>query len=227
MMTNSKAPEREDIETLLPWFAAGTLSRRDAARVEEALANDNELSRQFEMVREELGETIRLNESLGAPSARAMARLFEKIDAEPARKPSAVSGFASRMSEFFGSLSPRTLAWSGAAAALAIVLQAGIITGVLMQDRAHEGTFRTVSYEAGAPAAAQGTFALIRFAPQASAADIEKFLHDNKFAIVDGPNGGLYRVRVAVTGLPKDELARIVKQLQDNKSVGLALPAQQ
>lgn len=225
MMTKSKAPE-QDIETLLPWFAAGTLSRRDAARVEEALANDNELSRQFELVREELGETIRLNESLGAPSARAMARLFEKIDAEPVRKPSAASGFASRMSEFFAGLSPRTLAWSGAAAALAIVLQAGIITGVLLQDRAREGTFSTVSYEAGAPAAAQGTYALVRFAPQASAADIEKFLQDNKFAIVDGPNGGMYRVRVAVTGLPKEELARIVKQLQDNKAVGLALPAQ-
>ena len=31
----------EDVELLLPWHAAGTLSRRDAARVEQALANDN------------------------------------------------------------------------------------------------------------------------------------------------------------------------------------------
>lgn len=227
MMTNGKAPEREDIESLLPWFAAGTLSRKEAARVEEALAADRELSRQFEMVREELGETIRLNESLGAPSARAMARLFEKIDAEPVRKPASALGLTSRLSEFFGSLSPRTLAWSGAAAALAIVLQAGIITGVLLQDRAQEGTFRTVSYEAGLPAGGQGSFALVRFSPQATAADIEKFLQDNKFAIVDGPNGGMYRVRVAVTGLPKEELARVVKRLQDDKAVGLALPAQQ
>ena len=226
MMTNGKMSEREDVESLLPWFAAGTLSRKDAARVEEALASDMELSRQFERVREELGETIRLNESLGAPSARAMARLFEKIDAEPVRKPSAATGFVSRMSEFFGNLSPRTLAWSGAAAALAIVLQAGVIAGVLMQDRAREGGYRTVSYETAAPAAAQGSFALVRFAPQATAADIEKFLQDNKFAIVDGPNGGLYRVRVAVTGLPKEELARVVKQLQSNKAVGTVLPAQ-
>src|ERR1700730_17644110 len=80
--TNTKAPQRQDIEALLPWHAAGTLSRRDAERVEAALDNDNELARQYEMVREELGETIRLNETLGAPSARAMERLMAAIDAD-------------------------------------------------------------------------------------------------------------------------------------------------
>ena len=38
-----------------------------------APANDNELAARYELVRKELGEAIRLNESLGAPSARAMA----------------------------------------------------------------------------------------------------------------------------------------------------------
>ncbi|NWG25816.1 MAG: zf-HC2 domain-containing protein, partial [Pseudorhodoplanes sp.] len=108
MMTSNNLPEREDIESLLPWFAAGTLSRRDAARVEQALADDDELSRRFALVREELGETIRLNESLGAPSVRAMKTLFEKIDAEPARRPAASVSLMTRMSEFFGGLSPRT-----------------------------------------------------------------------------------------------------------------------
>ena len=37
--------ERHEIETLLPWYAAGTLSRRDADRVEQALADDCELAR--------------------------------------------------------------------------------------------------------------------------------------------------------------------------------------
>ena len=88
MNTNTKLPEREEIEAMLPWFAAGTLSRRDAARVEAALKSDTELSRRFELVREELGETIRLNEDLGAPSSRALKSLFEKIDAEaPRRRP--------------------------------------------------------------------------------------------------------------------------------------------
>ena len=74
--------EREEIETLLPWHAAGTLGRRDADRVERALSQDPELTQRFGLVREELSETIHLNETLGAPSARAMDRLFAAIDAE-------------------------------------------------------------------------------------------------------------------------------------------------
>ena len=77
-----KVDDREEIESLLPWHAAGTLSRRDAERVEQALAGDPELARRFETVREELAETIHLNESLGTPSARAMEKLFNAIEAE-------------------------------------------------------------------------------------------------------------------------------------------------
>ena len=39
-------------------------------------------------------------------------------------------------------------------------------------------------------------------------------------SVVSGPAaGGLYRVRVAVTGIPKGELARVVKQLQQDKTI--------
>ena len=62
--------ERHEIETLLPWHAAGTLSRRDADRVEQALADDCELARRYDLVRQELVDTIHLNETLGIPSAR-------------------------------------------------------------------------------------------------------------------------------------------------------------
>src|SRR5262245_59203338 len=72
MSTINKEPERHEIEALLPWHAAGTLSRRDADRVEQALADDRELARRYDLVREELAETIYLNETLSAPSARAM-----------------------------------------------------------------------------------------------------------------------------------------------------------
>jgi len=71
--------ERQKIERLLPWHAAGTLSRRDTDRVEQALADDPELARRYDLVRQELAETIHLNERLGAPSARAMEKLFAAI----------------------------------------------------------------------------------------------------------------------------------------------------
>jgi anti-sigma-K factor RskA len=83
----NKEPERHEIEALLPWYAAGTLSRRDADRVEQALASDRELARRYDLVREEFAETIHLNETLAAPSARAMEKLFAAIDAEEARAP--------------------------------------------------------------------------------------------------------------------------------------------
>ena len=74
--------ERYEIEALLPWHAAGTLSCRDADRVEQALAGDPELARRYDLVRQELAETIHLNETLGVPSACAMEKLFAAIDAE-------------------------------------------------------------------------------------------------------------------------------------------------
>jgi hypothetical protein len=77
--------KRDEIETLLPWYAAGTLSRSDADRVEQALASDQELAQCFELIRKELAETIYLNETLGAPSQRAAEKLFAAIDAEDAQ----------------------------------------------------------------------------------------------------------------------------------------------
>ncbi len=220
MNTDTKLPERDEIEAMLPWFAAGTLSRKDAARVEAALKADNELSQRFELVREELGETIRLNEDLGAPSSRALKSLFAKIDAEPARRPAASFDLAGRVSSFIASFAPRTLAYAGAVAALAIVLQAGVITS-LVSNRGGDANYKTVSVDPG-----QGAFALVRFQPNATAGDITKFLEDNKAVVVDGPKNGMYRIRLAVTGMPKEELARIIKQLQDNKNVGFVAPVQ-
>jgi anti-sigma-K factor RskA len=216
----NKAPEREEIESLLPWYAAGTLSRRDNARVEQALANDNELARQFEMVREELGETIRVNETLGAPSARAMTALFEKIDAEPARAPAAASfNLMARVSEFMASFSPRTLAYAGGVAAIALMLQAGVI-GTLIGERT--GTAPDLASAPASVTATQGVEALIRFSPQANAAEIAEFLNANKATIVGGPADGFFRVRVPAK---KEQTAEIVKKLGESKVVGFAVPA--
>jgi hypothetical protein len=96
------------------------------------------------------------------------------------------------------------------AAVLAILVQASFMAGVTLNET-----------KTGTTAPDAGTFALIRFAPQASADEVAKFLETNKLSIASGPAaGGLYKVRVAVTGIPKAELARIVKTLQEDKVVG-------
>ena len=73
---------RDRLADLVDRHAAGTLDRCDAECVEQALAEDSELARRYELVREELAETIRVNEMLGAPSSRATEKLFTAIDAE-------------------------------------------------------------------------------------------------------------------------------------------------
>ncbi len=240
MNTIDKEAPGQDIEELLPWHAAGTLSHRDAQRVEQALAEDPELARRYALVREELGETIHLNETLGAPSARAMETLFAKIDAEPARAPAASLNLGARISGFFAGLTPRKLAWSTSAAAVVLLLQAGVIANLVLiepQQAHYETASAPPSTTLKAPqnttlrslpsASAESALVLIRFAPQASFDDVNKFLEANKLSIVAGPvPGGLYKVRVSENALPKDELIRIMKKLQESKLVGFIVTTQ-
>ena len=215
---SEKADDRQEIENLLPWHAVGTLSRRDAERVERALAGDHELARRFDLVREELAETIHLNESLGAPSARALEKLFAAIDAEGAtvRRPSFSFDLRTRVSEFFAAFAPRTLAYAGAAAALVILLQAGVIGSMVMKGE--QKNFDTASAPPQAPVDSIDLY--VSFVPKATTEDVSKFLHDHEANIVDGPKaGGTYTVRFAVTGMPKQELARLLKEMQQNRNV--------
>jgi anti-sigma-K factor RskA len=212
-----EAPERQEIESLLPWHATGTLSRRDSLRVEQALADDRDLARHYDVVREELNETIHLNESLGAPSARAMERLFAAIEAEAPAPRKSTFDLAGRISEFLSGFSPRTLAWSATAAAVAILLQAAVLTSVVIKDHQTGQNFGLASQATG-----DGTVAVVRFSPQASVAEITKFLDAHKAVMVDGPNmqkGGLYSIRLAVTGLPKAELIKLVQRMQAESKI--------
>ena len=214
----NKEPERHEIEALLPWHAAGTLNRRDADRVEQALAGDRELARRYDLVREELAETIHLNETLGAPSARAMEKLFAAIDAEEARSPRRKRSLdlGGRISELLSSLTPRTLAWSAAAAIIAIFVQAVVIAAVVVKEQG------VPSGPGLASAPSEGSFAVVRFAPQATANDISNFLGAYKATLVEGPlnmGGQLYRIRLSETKLPKDEVGKIVRQMQSESKV--------
>ncbi|HEY5167154.1 MAG TPA: hypothetical protein VII80_05045 [Pseudolabrys sp.] len=228
MAVRKKMLEQEpsEIEMLLPWHAAGTLNARDARRIDEALARDPELAKQYAAIREEYAETIHLNESLGAPSARAVQKLFAAIDGEPARKPSASLNISVRVAEFFASLSPRTLAWSASLGALALLLQAGVIGAVLMKDQT--APFQTASLSTSEPATrALGPEAppraLVRFAPDARVADITALLDSYQASIVDGAKGGMFRLQFGNRAMAKDEIASLMSKLQNEKIVSLAV----
>lgn len=228
MAVRKKMLEQEpsEIEMLLPWHAAGTLNARDARRIDEALARDPELAKQYAPIREEYAETIHLNESLGAPSARAMQKLFAAIDGEPARKPSASLDISARVAEFFASLSPRTLAWSVSLGALALLLQAGVIGAVLMKNQT--APYQTASLSTSEPVTrALGPEAppraLVRFAPDARVADITALLDSYQASIVDGAKGGMFRLQFGNRAMAKDEIASLMSKLQNEKIVSLAV----
>jgi anti-sigma factor RsiW len=228
MATRKKMLEQEpgEMEMLLPWHAAGTLNARDARRVDEALARDPELARQYAAIRDEYAETIGLNESLGAPSVRAMQKLFAAIDAEPARKPSASLNVSARVAGFFAKLSPRTLAWSASLGALALLLQAGVIGAVLVKNQ--PATYQTASLSTNEPITrALGPEAppraLVRFAPEARVADITALLDTYQASIVDGAKGGLFRLQFGNKAMTKDEISALMSKLQNEKIVSLAV----
>jgi anti-sigma factor RsiW len=227
MMAMKKILEQEpsEIEMLLPWHAAGTLNARDAKRVEDALADDPDLARQYAAIREEYAETIGLNESLGAPSARAMTKLFGAIDGEPVRKASLSQNITSRFSGFFARLSPRTLAWSASFGALALLLQAGVIGAVLMKNQ-QPASFQTASLSTDGPITRslgpEAPRALVRFAPDARVADINALLETYQASIVDA-HGGMFRLQFGTRAMSKEDIATLMNKLKGEKIVNLAV----
>jgi anti-sigma-K factor RskA len=225
-MTYSDAGRQErsepsEIEALLPWYAAGTLRRRDRQRVEEALRKEPDLADMVDLVREELAETILLNETLGAPPPQVAERLMAAIDAEALAARRRVRGVAaSWLTGFFASLSPRTMAVAASFATLAIALQAVMLVGIFTKPQTAVPGGVSVEHR-------NGTFAMVRFARQASAAEITNFLQNYQAALVDGPTpGGLYRVRIAMTSLAKEELARVVARMRQERVVESAEPSE-
>jgi len=220
--------EPGDVEALLPWHAAGTLSARDIRRVEEALALDPDLAKQYAVIRDEYVETISLNESLGAPSVGALQKLFAAIDAEPALSvPIARLGLGARISQFFSDLSPRTLAAAGAVGAFVVLLQAGVIAAMLAKDDGGQ-SFRTASHSApDAPltrglAVESGPQALVRFAPEARMSDISTFLDTYQATIVSVSRNGLFRLRFD----QHKDFPGLLGKLQSEAIVNLAVPAE-
>ena len=230
MMAASKKIAEQDpteIELLLPWHAAGTLNARDARKVDDELARDPELAKQYAVIREEYAGTIELNETLGAPSARAMQKLFAAIDAEPARKPSTSLNIATRIFGFFASLSPRTLAWSAGLAAVALLVQAGFIGTVLLDNR--PSSFQTASLSMNDQpitrdlSATPPLRALVRFAPDARVDDVTALLDKYQASIIGGGKAGMFRVQFANGSVSKDEFTNLLSRLQNEKAVSLAV----
>ena len=66
---------------------------------------------------------------------------------------------------------------------------------------------------------------MVRFTREASAAEITRFLENYQATLVDGPKpGGVYRVRITMKTLAKEEFSRIVSRMRHEPVVESADP---
>ncbi len=84
-------PELDEIQLLLPWYAAGTLQPADKARVEAALATDPALRASLSRIEEEREEDVQLNQSLPPPRSAQLDALMRRIESDAPRRDRSVA----------------------------------------------------------------------------------------------------------------------------------------
>ena len=225
MTDDRNSHDAEGFAFLLPFYANGTLSAEDRARVEAALAGDADLRAELEEVR----AIQALVHDGGAELARAgdeaspqrLKALLSRIEAEsPPARAAPRRNLMGRRDVASGALArPPARFWKpafAAAAALAVV-QLGVIA---YQARPHGDYVSLSGPQTAAPAAKPGTL-LLRLAPDARWADVQALLASHGLTIVGGPHGDVLDLAVAA-GAPTPDL---IAQLRASPLVAFAGPA--
>jgi hypothetical protein len=227
--TDEKLSEQNEIEALLPWYAAGTLEPGDMRRVEAWLSEHPDAAQNLALVREEQQAAIAAGEARGAPSAGALDRLMQALPDSPARGAStrAIRGNAAGwLSRLFGGAPGAGYRWAGAAAAVLILVQAAALGIVVTQQGPGGARYQAATGEDAGTA--PGTRALVKFSDNATAAEISRFLDTAGVEIVGGPRpGGVYVVRVSPDTLNDAERdAKLKELLAAGKIITFAVPAE-
>ena len=191
--------EREEIEMLLPWYVSGRLDAADRAKVDAWLKREPALARQLALVQSEQTEAIRSNEAVTIPATVTVARAMEHAQTPRVTAHGILNGFLNTVRAFFATPTANGVRWATAAAAIVILAQ-GLAMGALVNRQA-SSSYQTAS-GGTALVAANGRFALVRFADQASVKSVGDALAQLKIGVVDGPRpGNLFRVRVGDTSM--------------------------
>jgi hypothetical protein len=123
-----------------------------------------------------------------------------------------------RIAALEANFGPRTLACLIAAAVIGIVVQSSVRRELVTKE---SGSYQTASIPTGV------TIVAMRFAPQASAADITKFLDAYNASLIGGSRpAGFYRLRIGEVALPPEELAELVGRMGREKVVEYAVAVQ-
>lgn len=234
--TNTSGNEREQVLLLLPWYATGRLEPDEAERVRRFIMQDAAMAAELSRIRQEMDETISLNEALGAPKAKGLDRLMAAIGAEEGASRPATQRFAEKAEGFFSrlrdvlspaQLSPLALRTAAAFAVLIIAVQA-VALGLLIARQPGEGAGKTYQTASGpGEHKADGPVILISFAATAAIGEINALLEKTKTVIISGPGpGGVFRVRLDQPAAAIAERDAVIAELRKSALVKFALPGQ-
>jgi len=180
----SNVAPHQDMQALLPWYAAGSLADSEAARVQQHLRDCPEC-------RAELAWQRRLIETAaplpaGLDQEGALARLMPRLDeaaaplAQPIAKPSPVAQAPSRFASALLDWLRGPGDWKG----WAIAAQAAVIV-VLAANMLPANPPPAYRALGNAPAAAPDV--LVVFKPEASVQDVQRLLKGSGARLVGGP----------------------------------------
>ncbi len=179
-------------DELLPWYANGTLEGEDRARVESHLAGCDRCRAEVEGLRE-LRAALKRGEAAEGPGELGRRRLRRTVAQERRR------------------VRPRSLWRPALAAAAALVI--AVETGLLVREATGPETYRPLQGAGPAEAVLQ-----VRFAPEATEAQIRALLNEVGAYLVGGPGAlGVYRLALEERG--PDAVERAASRLRRREAI--------
>ncbi|QGX99762.1 hypothetical protein EI983_16405 [Roseovarius faecimaris] len=199
-MSTLSDKERQELSLLLPWYANGTLDDDDTRKVEAALAEDDALAREFDLVLEDQASVVALVSEEEVPISmgeRFKAALTAET-AEPVTRVQPRARDESLISRITSVLFPaRPRAYAYVAAAIVLLVPAIAILSVVNGNQ-QPGRYQTASGEVETATDKQRM--LVKFSSEVAWTDVDTFLRATRGQIVRGPNAdGLYELEFEKT----------------------------
>lgn len=195
--------QHKQTQSLLPWYANGTLDPEEVAAVEAHLADCAECSAELETERMLAREIASLPE-------QGWASLRARLEPPPARRRPSPGALLRRRVP---------LGWAMAAQAACLVLVVGGAWIATSQPQTQTQT-RTLYRALGSPVTAAAGNVVVMFRPTTSEAELRDALRRSGARVVDGPTvTDAYVLHVAA-----DQQASALTQLRSNQHVVLAEP---
>ncbi|QIE45544.1 hypothetical protein G5B38_08430 [Pseudohalocynthiibacter aestuariivivens] len=194
-MSTLSEREKQEVSLLLPWYANGTLNSEDSRKVEAALAQDDALAREFDLVLEDQMAVVELVSEEEVPvsmAERFKAALNAEQD-EPATSARPREAGESLINRIISVLFPaRPRAYAVVAAVFILFAPAVVIYSIVVGNH-QTGQYQTASGEEETILGKTRT--LVKFNSDAVWTDIDAFLSENRGQIVKGPTpDGLYEL---------------------------------